>query len=406
MRAKAQGQSPWFLHGLDRQVRFGASDTAQFGPLEQRPPLSEAAIAWERLKDSGDIPTLEAFRKQYGSANPLYDRFAEQRIRELNEQQDVAVGIVDLPAPVPIEAKCEYIKIRLGTAQTACIEPGSGKSFRDCANCPEMVVVPVASFVMGSSKESESRGDDEGPQHQVTISKPFAVGKFEVTRAQFETFVRETGYPSGNRCWTNENGKFAERSERSYRNPGFSQADSHPVVCVNKEDAMSYVKWLNSKITGTTYRLLSEAEWEFVARATTKTPYFFGDDQSELCANGNGLDETAKKTFPNLPMAPCSDGYVFTSPVGSFSANRFGLHDVHGNAWEWAADCWHETYAGAPNDGSAWMGADGGECTKHVLRGGSWDNDPRDLRSAVRNWLNAGSRYNSFGFRVARSLSP
>ena len=261
-----------------------------------------------------------------------------------------------------------------------------GDTFRDCATCPEMVVVPSGSFMMGSPADEPNREDNEGPQHRVTISKPFAVGKYGVTRGQFTAFVDATGYDAGNSCWIWDGSQWREGSN-NWRNPGFTQSDTHPVVCVSWNDAKAYIDWLSKK-TGQNYRLLSEAEWEYVARAGTTTPYHFGDiifpSQANYGGNNSGTVE-----------------------VGSYPANAFGLHDVHGNVWEWVEDCWHDNYNGAPSDGSAWINDchDDGK-DRRVLRGGSWNYVPWVLRSAVRGWGDARDRVNYGGFRIARTLTP
>ena len=240
-----------------------------------------------------------------------------------------------------------------------------GDTFRDCATCPKMVVVPAGSFMMGSPVDEQDRNDSEGPQHRVTIPKPFAVGKYEVTVRQFEEFANETGHRSN-----------------EWRDPDFKQSANHPVVNVSWYDAQTYVYWLSKK-TGQNYRLLSEAEWEYVARAGTTTAYHFG-----RMILGN------QANYEN-------DGTV---EVDSYPANSFGLHDVHGNVWEWVKDCWHWSYNGAPSDGRAWTI----NCYKdwRVLRGGSWLNNQEDLRSALRGMGDARDRDNGFGFRIARDLTP
>ena len=251
-----------------------------------------------------------------------------------------------------------------------------GDTFRDCATCPEMVVVPSGSFMMGSPEEERYREEREGPQHRVTISKPFAVGKYEVTVGQFEEFANETKHPNN-----------------EWRNPFFEQSTNHAVVNVNWDDAQTYAYWLSTK-TGKNYRLLSEAEWEYVARAGTTTAYHFGP---MILGNQANYGVSA----PTLP----------TVTVGSYPANKFGLHDVHGNVAEWVEDCLHITYEGAPSNGSAWITG----CIKtkikdledpRVLRGGSWIQPPRELRSAHRFALDGGIRDLFCGFRIARTLTP
>ena len=273
-----------------------------------------------------------------------------------------------------------------------------GHVFRDCPHCPEMVVVRSGRFMMGSPPSEEGRYDDEGPQRGVTIGSAFAVGVYEVTRGEFGRFVSSTGRSMGDSCWTWENGEVKFRSGRGWRNPGFSQRDSHPVVCVSWNDARAYVRWLSGE-TGESYRLLSESEWEYAARAGTATRYWWGDSSSSQCRYANGADASSGLDWG----VDCDDGYYRTSPVGSFAANAFGLHDVHGNVWEWVQDCWNDSYAGAPGDGSAW---ESGECSLRVLRGGSWYDNPRVLRAALRYGIGTGNRFNYIGFRVARTFTP
>ena len=264
--------------------------------------------------------------------------------------------------------------------------PGVGERFRDCEECPELVVVPSGSFLMGSPSGEAGRDDDEGPVHRVTISKAFAVGVYEVTVGEFGRFVGETEHGKGGSCRTYEGGEWEEREGRSWRSPGFSQRDGQPVVCVSWEDAQSYVRWL-SRETGAGYRLLSESEWEYVGRAGTETRYHWGDEIGRNRANCDGCGSRWDNSQ--------------TAPVGSFAANAFGLHDVSGNVWEWVEDCWNETYGGAPGDGEAWTR---GDCSRRVLRGGSWSNVPRHARSANRNGSDTGGRDDFAGFRVARTL--
>lgn len=240
-----------------------------------------------------------------------------------------------------------------------------GDVFRDCNACPEMVVVPAGSYMMGSEKGSS----DEEPVHQVTIAQPFAVGKYEVTFAEWDACVAGggcNGYRPGDRGWG-----------RGHR----------PVINVSWKDAQTYVRWLSEQ-TGEAYRLLSEAEWEYVARAGTTTHYTWGNKIGRNRANCNrcGSQWDNKQT----------------APVGSFAANGFGLHDMHGNVREWTQDCWNERYAGAPSNGGAW---ESGECSLRVLRGGSWNYFPTFLRSAFRYRLTALFRYSIVGFRLARTLT-
>ncbi len=277
-------------------------------------------------------------------------------------------------------------------------------TFKDCDTCSEMVMVPAGSFAMGSPRNEAGRFDNEGPQHRVTI-KSFALGRLEVTVDQFAAFARETGHDTGSICDVWEKGKWAEQPGRSWREPGFAQSGLHPAACLSFDDAKAYLAWLSAK-TGKPYRLPTEAEWEYAARAGTITRFHYGNDEKDFCRHGNGADRTARDNVPGAKtwtVLACSDGHAYTAPAGSFAANAFGLHDMHGNVWEWTEDCWHDSYAGAPTDGSAWTG---GNCDIRVLRGGSWGYPPNYLRAAVRGQLAHGYRYVNGGFRVALTLAP
>ena len=282
-----------------------------------------------------------------------------------------------------------------------------GKKFRDCAECPEMVVVPAGRFMMGSPESEKGRYSSEGPVHEVTIGEPFAVGVYEVTVEEFRRFVEGTGRSTPKKCRTYENGGWNERSGRSWKKPGFRQDGRHPVVCVSWDDAQAYVEWLSGK-TGEAYRLLSESEWEYAARGGKGTSRYWGQGESGHCRHVNGADRALKRRYSRYNLYwitdSCDDGHAHTAPVGSFDANGYGLHDVMANVWEWVEDCWHEDYRGAPMDGSAWTA--GGVCSSHVLRGGGWFTLPWDLRSAGRTSFTTAVRYDYLGFRVARTLTP
>ena len=271
----------------------------------------------------------------------------------------------------------------------------TGNEFLDCPLCPAMVVVPSGSFMMGSPEGEVGRFENEGPAHRVVFSRPFGVGKYEIRRREFVNFVAETGHAMGDSCWTYELGEWKVRLERSWTNPGFAQGDSHPAVCVSWEDAKSYVEWLSQR-SGEAYRLLSESEWEYAARAGTEGPFHFGSAISTDMAN---FDDTNARRLGRTGAYRRK-----TVPAGTFPANGFKLHDMHGNVWEWVEDCWHDGYEGAPSNGTTWT--DDGDCIRRALRGGAWDGEPPSLRAAARVWSTAGNRIATVGFRVARDLSP
>ncbi len=292
----------------------------------------------------------------------------------------------------------------LGFGQASAGEFDPGQSFQDCVECPEMVVIPAGTFSMGDL--GGGGDDDEKPVHTVTIPNKFAVGRFEVTRGEFATFVNATGYNASGECYFYTGGNFKkarynwkESRSHDWRSPGFGQTDRDPVVCMNWDDARAYVRWLSPK-TGKEYRLLSEAEWEYMARAGGTAKYPFGDSEESLCEYGNGGDRSTGFAWKN---ESCNDGYgAQTAPVGSFKPNSFSVFDTVGNVWEWIEACQHKSYSGAPSDGSAWTS--GSKCNWRVLRGGSWATEPRGLRSADRRANFAVHRVDDFGFRVARTL--
>jgi formylglycine-generating enzyme required for sulfatase activity len=291
----------------------------------------------------------------------------------------------------------------LSAAQERALKPGDG--FKECEACPEMVVVPAGAFALGSPADEEGRDDTEGPRHRVRIALPFALGKFELTVDQFAAFVKETGHDTGSICDVWQDGRWDERPGYSWRTPNFAQSGAHPAACLSWDDAQAYLAWLSRK-TGHAYRLPTEAEWEYAARAGTTTRFHFGDDDKDYCRHGNGADQTARDEVPGAQgwsVLSCRDGHAYTAPVGSFAANAFGLYDTHGNVFEWVEDCWNESYAGAPADGSAWLS---GDCTIRVQRGGAWGYPRSYLRAAVRGRQPQGYRYINAGMRAARTLGP
>ena len=352
-RGAGRKQTPAYYDQLvgDFVLKAGAASDAKPGVVPTPAPLSAADRMWALVKDTADIPALEAFRQQFGKANPLYDRLAEAKIAELRKQQ-----LAMLEAEEE-RRRAEANLLRLG------------REFRDCSDvCPEMVVLPAGEFMMGSPPGEPGRRASEGPQRRVTIARPFAVGKFEVTFAEWQACV------AGGGCTRNPNPS----------DSGWGRG-RRPVINVSWHDAKEYAAWLSRK-TGKAYRLLSEAEWEYAARAGTTTRYAFGDAISKSQAQYSEVGGvSAGKTVE----------------VGSYPANRFGLHDMHGNVWEWVEDAWHSNYQGAPGDGSVWPG---GDTSLRVLRGGSWFDLPGNLRSAVHYRTPPADSGSYYGFRLARTL--
>ena len=244
-----------------------------------------------------------------------------------------------------------------------------GHPFKECTDCPEMLVVPAGKFTMGSPATEAGHDDDEAPQHQVMITKPFAVSKFDVSFDEWDA------------C--------AVHGDCDAHITGIFGRGRQPVMNISWDDAQTYVAWL-SRVTGKTYRLLTEAEWEYAARAGSTTAYYWGDEIGSENANCFGCGGRWGNSLG-------------TSPVGSFKPNAFGLYDMAGNVYQWVQDCYHEGYEGAPTDGSVWPD---GHCRGRRARGGSYGRKPEGVRSAHRNGGSPNGKYFSIGLRVGRTLTP
>ncbi len=279
---------------------------------------------------------------------------------------------------------------------------GPAHTFVECAGCPEMVAIPAGKFLMGSPVSEPGRFDSEGPQHVVGV-KAFALGVTDITSKQFLAFLAATGYQP-NPCNKILNLGWQSTERGLAYAPSQNEPPDWPAVCLDRKDALAYIDWLNAQAKAAhpvlagragPYRLPSEAEWEYAARAGTSTARWWGDAIGAGNANCNGCGSR----WDNSILAP----------VDAFKPNPFGLYGMLGNDWDWTADCWHPSYVGAPTDGSAWMSKDhGGDCSKHVIRGGAWNNVPIFVRAAARNGAaDDGSDYDYSslaGFRVARDL--
>jgi formylglycine-generating enzyme required for sulfatase activity len=298
----------------------------------------------------------------------------------------VFIGVVSSHAPA-------------GAAPAGSLYAQAGAVFRDCPDCPEMVTIPAGQFTMGSAPAEKSWAArhggslesvaDEAPQHRVSL-RSFAMGKYDVTRSEYAAFVRETGYSSGSGCYESSMPKSNKNAQADWARPGFEQTDRDPVVCVNWHDARAYVSWLNRNLRHAAsgdgpYRLPTEAEWEYAARAGTTTKFWWGEDESGAGSHAWYSANSSGKTHP----------------VGAQPANPFGLYDVAGNVWQWTEDCYDDSYAHAPTDGTANTGAK--ECLR-VDRGSAWTYPAWLLRPAARERNPSEYRDVIMGFRVARTL--
>ena len=272
---------------------------------------------------------------------------------------------------------------------------------------PDMVVIPSGQFVMGGVSGNEQ------PKHKVLI-RSFKLSKYETTVKEFRQFVEATGYQIRPICWvwqdiTSEHDWGINIHKGDWKTPKYAPSDNHPVMCVTWEDAKAYAKWLSEE-TNKAYRLPSEAEWEFAARAGASTDYYFGNDSSKLCEYGNILDISGSRALKrdyevNKGGVVCDDGAEYTSAVGKYKPNAYGVYDMIGNVGEYTLDCEHSDYNSAPTDGSAWVG----DCNKGnpmiIRRGGAYGTNANAVRSAHR--AHAGTTNPSSlgeGFRLVEDI--
>jgi formylglycine-generating enzyme required for sulfatase activity/DNA-binding winged helix-turn-helix (wHTH) protein len=291
----------------------------------------------------------------------------------------------------------------IGLAENASGVPQPRPGFKDCQDCPEMVALPAGEFMMGSPAGELGHQDIEGLPRRVVIPKRIAIGKFEVTFDQFSAFATDTKLTAGDLCHAivefDRTYNIWGPPDASYRQPGFDAVGSQPVVCVSWHEAQAYVAWLRRR-TGRPYRLPTEAEWEYAARAETRTRYSFGDDETALCAYARFADLGSRFGWHDGCR---SDAVTYGPlPVGSLKPNRWGIFDMHGNAWEWVEDCWTPNPSEIPTDGSAF--ARPGHCETGVIRGGSFAAGSRRVRSAMRAATPTSSHFYNYGFRVALPL--
>ena len=344
-------------------LEWQSSEAPPSARTVQAPPGQSGASA-EEIREVQDLLTAQGY--QPGPADGVWGGQTTQALQAF---------LRDSGQPQP-STLTETLRLLRNVVQRPVVQRTTNTPFKDCPMCPEVIEVPAGSFLRGSPAFEESRKDAEGPRHEVTVSQPLAVGIHEVTFAEWDACVRDggcQGYQPEDEGWSR---------------------GRQPVINVNWEDAQAYVAWLSEK-TDLPYRLLSEAEWEYVARAGTQTPFHTGETITPQQAN-----YYSKYSYKGGRVGPAPEQPV---SVGRFQPNAFGLYDMHGNVREWVQDCWNMNYAGAPRDGQAW---EAGDCDHRVARGGSWYYAPDVLRSASRERYLTDVRDNNGGFRVARLMTP
>jgi formylglycine-generating enzyme required for sulfatase activity len=277
--------------------------------------------------------------------------------------------------------------------------PAPTGAVKACQDCPAMVAIPAGSFMMGSPSSETGRGDNEGPQTKISL-RGFSIGKYAVTRGQFAEFIKATGHKPARRCFADlgGSGNFQDSASANWTNTGFPQSDRDPVVCISWSDAKAYTDWLAAG-SGKPYRLPSEAEWEYAARAGESHGDYWGGDPSDSCGYVDTADRSTKSKYSGWNVVDCDDGHAFTAPVGSYKPNKFGLFDMLGNAKQWVADCSSESLSELPTDGSANGG--GNDCDEHEVRGSGWDGIPSIVRFAKRESHGSNYAAMNYGFRVA-----
>jgi formylglycine-generating enzyme required for sulfatase activity len=370
-------------HQLDPLIDAAEQRTGRPAHLDLK-GVRQFEDAWRRY----GAPSLKAF----ALGTPLEDAMGERQMPHNGLVSSPVAPLAIAPpaaaAPAHRRHRDEQQKLRAegripvlvgdhNHGETRWLLPGGGEPFCDIDGGPDMVVVPAGRFMMGSPDDEPKRHSSESPQHEMTFASPFAVGRRTVTRGQFTAFVNATSH----------------MTVGSWRNPGFQQDDNHPVVYISWDDAKAYAVWL-AAITGKPYRLPTEAEWEYAARAGATTPFWWGSSITPARANYNGK-------YVYAGGGSKGEYRKGTVPAASFDPNPWGLYNVHGNVWEWCEDTWHDTYKGAPTNGSAWLDEEGQN--GRVVRGDAWILSPGGLRAAVRSGIT--TEYSDIGFRVARTLA-
>jgi sulfatase modifying factor 1 len=381
------------VHPFDGQTRTHAPEL----PPPQRPGLtpSEYAALLHSLQTERErrTATIRQFMAEFAPPHrsfksrwPLYLGAAAAGIAGIYLWPHRESHTPMAPVTPPVESP----------AAPAPAQVKAGTLIEDCTTCPALTVLPGGQFEQGADDGDRDALPLEKPQHMVHMNYFVAMSTTDITVDDFRQFAEATGRDMKG-CDTYD-GDWRHRPAASWKEPGFTQAARHPVVCVSWNDAVAYAEWLSAK-TGHKYRLPSASEWEYAARAGGAAARPWGHDSAGACASANVADHSGGQRYPGWSVFPCDDGYVYTAPVGSFKPNAFGLSDMFGNVLVWTQDCWHPDYTGAPNDGSARETPD---CREHEIRGGSWFSAPAVVKASYRNHFTSDYRTSSVGIRLVR----
>jgi formylglycine-generating enzyme required for sulfatase activity/predicted Ser/Thr protein kinase len=381
-------------HPFDRMVATDARDSGM--RVVRRASMSAAQF-------KAIAHGLEFERDQ---RTPSVEKFMEEFTAGTGLRRDHLAAIVGAAVLVLLVTGYLFSRARIDQwlaahRGTSVAIPTQGEVFRDCPTCPLMKALPPGRFAQGAAASQPDAAPMELPQHQVSIPHPLGMGVYEVTVGEFKEFADATQHKSAG-CQIYD-GRWQDSAELNWNNTGYTQTATHPVACVSWRDARDFAAWLSKK-THQKYRLPSESEWEYAARAGSQAPRPWQETIGNACTQANVADQAAAQQYPGWKVHPCSDGYVYTAPVGSFQPNAFGLYDMLGNVFEWVQDCWHPDYRGAPTDGAAWH--DTGDCAQRDLRGGSWFTAPMLVSASARNRFEETYRSNSVGFRLVREIPP
>jgi formylglycine-generating enzyme required for sulfatase activity len=378
-------------HPFDRKVATEARDSGM--RLTRRSSLSAAefkAIAHGLEFDRQQrTPTAERFMEEFRAGVGI------------STEQIAALAGVGLIVLLIVGYFADHGRVAhwLQTHRSqSIVAPALGEVFRDCPTCPLMKVLPAGQFSQGAAPGQADAAAFEFPQHPVRIRYPLGMGVYEVTVGEFKEFADATAHKSAG-CQRYD-GTWQASAELNWNNVGYPQTATYPVACVSWRDAEEYAAWLSHK-TGQHYRLPSDSEWEYAARAGSTLPRPWAARTDTACASANVADQTAAEQYPGWKVHPCKDGFVYAAPVGSFQPNAFGLYDTLGNVFEWVQDCWNPDYRGAPSDGAAWLS---GDCTQRGMRGGSWFTAPALVSTSARNRFEETYRSSSVGFRLVREI--